>query len=231
MKNLNDWQNLIHKEGYVFIAISAILTFVLGSLSGKIAILGIIVTLFCAYFFRNPNRVTPIDKNLIIAPADGVIQSITTCPAPAELKMGEEEMTRVSIFLSVFDVHVNRIPIDGKIIALAYNPGKFLNASLDKASSDNERQSVVMETSSGEKIIFVQIAGLIARRIICDLEEGQEVKAGERYGIIRFGSRVDVYLPKKIKLNIAVGQLSVGGETILADLSEKSTKANEFAVR
>ncbi len=231
MKNSNNWQNLIHKEGYIFIAIAALLTFILGSLNGKIALLGVVATLFCAYFFRNPNRVTPVDKNLVIAPADGLIQSITTCKAPSELNMGEEDMTRVSIFLSVLNVHVTRVPADGRILSLAYNPGKFLNASLDKASNENERQSVVMETIDGKKIIFVQIAGLIARRIVCDLEEGQEVKAGERYGIIRFGSRMDVYLPKTTKLCIAVGQVSVGGETILANLSDTHTKEYEFEIR
>jgi phosphatidylserine decarboxylase len=186
----------------------------------------LLLTAACALFFRDPKRVTPIGDNYIISPADGLVQNIKEVAPPAELNMGDEPMTRVSIFLSVFDVHVNRIPAVGKITALFYHPGKFLNATLDKASVDNERQIVAMKTTYGDKdIIFVQIAGFIARRIVCYLEQGKEVRSGERFGIIRFGSRMDVYLPKDVKPKVVIGQKAVGGETILADLASKEEQA------
>ena len=192
---------------------------------------GFIMTAWCVYFFRNPDRVTPTLNSLVISPADGVVQNIIDAVPPAELNMGVEEMTRVSIFLNVFNVHVNRIPATGKILDLNYHPGKFFNASLDKASIHNERQSILMETETGHKIAFVQIAGLIAKRIVCNLEKEQEVKSGERFGIIRFGSRMDVYLPKKIAPLVEIGQIAVGGETIIADLSSKKITSPQFEVR
>jgi phosphatidylserine decarboxylase len=230
MKSYNDITSIIHKEGYIFIAIACAVTFIFASINNNLGWLSLILTLFCAYFFRNPQRVTPIGEDLVISPGDGTVVDISQAAPPAELNL-PEEMLKISIFLSVFDVHVNRVPMSGKVLALHYNPGKFLNASLDKASIHNERQSVVLETEKGEKIAFMQIAGLIARRIVCDLEEGMEIKAGQRYGIIRFGSRVDVYLPAKSVPMVAVGQTVIGGETILADLASNNIAPIQFEVR
>jgi phosphatidylserine decarboxylase len=231
MKPYNDIAKIIHKEGYIFIAIFAIITFLLSSFSSNLGWMGVIATIWCAYFFRNPERVTPVGDNLVISGADGIVQSIAETAPPAELGLSTDPMIRVSVFLNIFNVHVNRVPISGKILALKYFPGKFFNASLDKASIHNERQSVLMETANKTKVIFVQIAGLIARRIVCDLEEEQEVLAGQRYGIIRFGSRVDVYLPLNTTLEVTVGQTCIGGETIIADLSKKKTDEKSFARR
>jgi phosphatidylserine decarboxylase len=209
----------IHREGHKFIAIFAGVTLFLFFLGLNIlAWLGAILTIWCTYFFRDPDRVTPVREGLIISPADGVVQSVTSAVPPPELEMGAKARPRVSIFMNVFDVHVNRIPADGEIVKLAYTPGKFLNADLDKASEDNERQAIRMKTREGKDIAFVQIAGLVARRIVCHLENGQPVLAGERFGIIRFGSRVDVYLDEGMSPLVAVGQRSVAGETVLADL-------------
>ena len=231
MMPYNDLAKAIHREGYIFIIIFAVVTFVLGSFSSTLGWLGTICTTWCAYFFRNPERLTPVNDNLVISAADGIVQQITEDAPPAELDLGENEMLRVSVFLNIFDVHVNRIPVTGKILSLHYRPGKFFNASLDKASVHNERQSVLMETKKGIKIAFVQIAGLVARRIVCDLEEDQEVNSGEQYGLIRFGSRVDIYLPVGTPLNVAEGQRCIGGETIIADLSTKKTKQMQFEKR
>ncbi|AFB20840.1 phosphatidylserine decarboxylase [Rickettsia canadensis] len=228
MKHYNDLFKIIHREGYIFIASFALVSFLLASFNTKLGCIGFIATAWCIYFFRNPDRYVPINDDLVISPADGVIQEIKEALPPLELGLGDIAMIRVSIFLNIFNVHVNRIPANGKILALHYNPGKFFNASLDKASIYNERQSVLMETDQGQKIIFVQIAGLIARRIICDLEEGNEVKTGERYGIIRFGSRVDVYLPLKTALLVSKGQTTIGGETIIADFGRKKTAQFKF---
>ena len=230
MKPYSDITNIIHKEGYIFIAIGCATTFILASINANLGWVSFILTTFCAYFFRNPQRLTPIAEGLIISPGDGVIVGISNTNPPAELQL-EGEMLKISIFLNVFNVHVNRVPISGKVLTTHYNPGKFLNASLDKASIHNERQSVVMETTKGVKLAFVQIAGLIARRIVCDLEEGVEVKAGARYGIIRFGSRVDVYLPPKTVPMVGVGQTVLGGETVLANLESKALEAMQFEVR
>lgn len=218
MSQYSDIAKIFHKEGYIFIISFAVVTFVLASFSSTFGYLGFVATVWCAYFFRNPNRVVPNGDNLVISAADGIVQKITETTPPVELGLGDEDMIRVSVFLSIFNVHVNRIPATGKILDLHYTPGKFLNASLDKASIHNERQSVLMETKGGHKIIFVQIAGLIARRIVCDLEEGNEVVAGKRYGIIRFGSRMDIYLPLKSKILVQEGQTCIGGETIISDL-------------
>ncbi|MCC8462104.1 MAG: phosphatidylserine decarboxylase [Rickettsia endosymbiont of Ecitomorpha arachnoides] len=228
MKQYNDLFKIIHREGYIFIASFALVSFLLASFNEKLGCTGFIATAWCIYFFRNPDRFVPISDDLVISPADGIIQEIKEALPPPELGLGDVEMIRVSIFLNIFNVHVNRIPANGKILALHYNPGKFFNASLDKASIYNERQSVLMETDQGQKIVFVQIAGLIARRIVCDLEEGNEVKTGERYGIIRFGSRVDVYLPLKTALLVSKGQTAIGGETIIADFGRKKTAEFKF---
>ncbi len=208
----------VHPEGKRFALIAALAGLFLSWLIwDDFAWIGLAAALFCLYFFRDPQRFTPTDDNLVISPADGLIQKITSATPPAELELGESPLTRISIFLNVFDVHINRIPITGKVIAAKYCPGKFLNAELDKASEENERQCVTIEHKKA-KIGLVQIAGLIARRIICDIETGDEVTAGERYGLIRFGSRVDVYLPSKAKVKVLEGQRSIGGETVLAEL-------------
>lgn len=208
----------IHKEGHVFIFIFAAVSLVLGMIYDPFGWLGAIATLWCVYFFRDPIRAVPEGEGLVISPADGLVQKIEKVHTPEELGLGEEEVTRISVFLNVFDVHVNRIPIKGEIYELNYRPGKFLSANLDKASEENERQAVVINTEDGKQIVCVQIAGLVARRIVCDLKEGQKVESGERFGIIRFGSRVDIYLPAGVNPLVVVGQRAVGGETILADL-------------
>lgn len=218
----------INREGYRFIAIFALGSVVLFWIADPLGWLGVVLTCWCVYFFRDPDRTTPNRDGLIISPADGVVQSIEMAVPPGELGMGEAPRLRIAVFMNVFNVHVNRIPIDGEITAVSYRPGKFLNASLDKASIDNERQAVRMTTSQGQDIAFVQIAGLVARRIVCGLYEGQRVRAGERFGLIRFGSRVDVYLDEGIAPLVAVGQLAVAGETVLADCgSDESQRQGE----
>ena len=207
----------INREGYRFIAIFAVATIILFWIADPLGWLGVVLTCWCVYFFRDPDRMTPSRGGLIISPADGIVQSIEMAVPPAELGMGEDPRQRIAVFMNVFNVHVNRVPMDGEITNLSYRPGKFLNASLDKASTDNERQSIRMTTASGQDIAFVQIAGLVARRIICNLYEGQRVRAGERFGMIRFGSRVDVYLDDDTQPLVAVGQIAVAGETVLAD--------------
>jgi len=207
----------IHREGWRFIAIFALVTLVLYEIARPLGWLGLLATAWCIYFFRDPPRVSPSRPGLILSPADGVVQMIGRAVPPAELGMGSDALTRISIFMNVFNVHVNRVPADGQITALSYRPGKFFNAALDKASEENERQAVRMCLADGRDLAFVQIAGLVARRIVCDLEEGQQVRAGERFGMIRFGSRCDVYLDEGMAPLVAVGQVAVGGETILAD--------------
>ncbi len=208
----------IHPAGWMFIAIFAIISLLLSFIDSFFGYIGLILTAWCVYFFRDPKRVTPMREGLIVSPADGVVQKIVKCTPPAELDLGAGERTRVSIFLNVFDVHVNRIPIEGSISRLHYHEGAFFNAALDKASEENERQSIKITMPDDQTIGVVQIAGLVARRILCDLKEGQSVKTGEKFGIIRFGSRVDIYLPPEATPLVIVGQRAVGGETVIADL-------------
>lgn len=189
--------------------------------SVALGIAGVVLTLWCVYFFRDPERITPVREGLIISPADGVVKMIDKAPPPKELNMGDKDRWRICVFMNVFNVHVNRIPISGTVTALNYRPGKFLNASLDKASELNERQSLGLTLDGGKDIAFVQIAGLVARRILCDVTEGKEMKTGERFGMIRFGSRVDVYLPDGVKPMVAVGQTAIAGETVIADIQAK----------
>lgn len=205
----------IHPEGYVFIAAFAVASLILGWLWSPLGWIGFLLTLWCAYFFRDPVRVTPVDESLVISPADGVVCSVGVYPPPPELGLGEGAMTRVSIFMSVFDCHVNRTPVDGRVTRVAYKPGLFVNADLDKASEDNERNGFVIESPRG---VFgvVQIAGLIARRIVAFSKEGDTVATGERIGLIRFGSRVDVYMPPGCQPLVAVGSKAVAGETVIA---------------
>jgi phosphatidylserine decarboxylase len=210
----------IHKDGYLFVCIFAIVTAFLGIIWGPLGWIGIILTLWCIYFFRDPDRVIPLG-NYILSPADGVVSKITTVAIPKELKMGDEKVIRISIFLNIFNVHVNRAPAEGKITKVLYHPGKFFNASLDKASVHNERNHVAMKLSNGKSLIFTQIAGLIARRIVCEVDQDQKIKAGERYGLIRFGSRVDVYLPKGEIPAVLEKQKVLAGETILAKIGSK----------
>jgi len=211
----------IHREGYPFIAIAAAVALVLGYFFWVVGVVLLAVTLWVAYFFRDPQRVTPVREGLFTSAADGVVLPIIQESPPSEIGLGEAPRTRVAVFMNVFNVHVNRVPIDGTITRLAYRPGSFLNASFDKASEDNERQSVLMETDDGHEIVFVQIAGLVARRIKCDLKVGQRVRIGERFGLIRFGSRVDVYLPEGLEPLVVAGQSTVAGETVIADFCAK----------
>lgn len=208
----------IHREGMAFIALFSIVTVVLGLFWSPLFVPGVILTAWCAYFFRDPARVTPVREGLVISPADGMVQKVVDAKPPEELGMADRAVPRVSIFMNVFDVHVNRAPIDGTILKMDYRPGKFLNASLDKASTDNERLSYRIETPAEKEIAMVQIAGLVARRIVADVQQGDDVRTGERIGMIRFGSRVDVYLPRGTSVLVCEGQRAVAGETVLADL-------------
>lgn len=207
----------IHPAGWPFIGLFAVATLAVGAYWLPLGAIGLVLTAWCAYFFRNPNRITPDREGLIISPADGVISQISPAVPPPELEAGTQPQQRISLFMNVFNVHVNRVPVSGRITGLTYRPGKFFNASLDKSSEHNERQSIRISTTDGREIIVVQIAGLIARRIKCDLQVAQEVWAGERFGLIRFGSRVDVYLPDGIEPLVAVGQTTIAGETVIAD--------------
>lgn len=208
----------IHPEGYPFVGGFALVALLLFWLWTPLGWLGVVATAWCAYFFRDPRRVTPVREGLVVAPADGRISQVAVASPPVELELGAGPRVRVSIFMSVFDVHVNRSPVAGQIERIAYRPGKFINAELDKASEDNERNGFVIRTGAG-RIGVVQIAGLIARRIVCFVREGQMVNAGDRIGLIRFGSRVDVYLPEGARPLVSEGQLAIAGETVLADLA------------
>ena len=212
----------IHKEGYVFIAIGAVATLVLGQLWAPFGWLGTLITLWICYFFRDPVRIVPQREGLVVSPADGRISQIGTALPPPELELPAEPMLRISVFMNVFDCHVNRSPVSGRIAKMAYTPGLFLNAELDKASEDNERNALAIETKAGI-VGVVQIAGLIARRIVPFVKEGDHLAPGERFGLIRFGSRVDVYLPQGVTPLVSEGQTMISGETVLADLSTNDT--------
>ena len=220
----------VHREGWRFVAIAAVITVILYWLGLDIlGLLALVVTLWCAYFFRDPERVTPLRAGLVISPADGRISAIETVVPPPELDLPRESVTRISVFMNVFDVHINRSPVDGRIVHIAYVPGKFLSADLDKASEDNERQALTLLLDDGRKLGVVQIAGLVARRIVKFVDDGDMLKAGERFGLIRFGSRVDVYLPQGANALVVIGQRSVAGETVFADLA--STEAERAGRR
>jgi phosphatidylserine decarboxylase len=209
----------MHREGYRFVAVFAAATAVLFWLAEPLGWIGVCLTVWCYYFFRDPPRVTPLRDGLVISPADGVVSMIGPANPPEELGLGPAAMTRISVFMNVFNCHVNRLPIAGTIMKVAYRPGKFLNASLDKASVDNERNSLRIEMADGRSIAVVQIAGLVARRIVCFAVKGQDLRTGERFGLIRFGSRLDVYLPEGVEPQVALGQTMVAGETVIADLT------------
>lgn len=210
----------IHKEGYKFIVIFALATIILALLSNTLGLIGFVATLWCIFFFRDPERVIPVEENIVISPADGVVTRIDYgVTAPDDLGYGNKKFNRVGIFLNVFNVHVNRVPIGGTVTKVSYKPGKFLSANAVEVSEENERNSAVVKNSNGVEVIFVQIAGLVARRIVSDLKEGQEVAIGDRYGIIRFGSCADIYLPEDVAIKTLIGQTMIGGETIIAKLN------------
>jgi phosphatidylserine decarboxylase len=208
----------VHSDGYKFLAIGAGVCLLLFLVWPPLAWIAVLITAWIAYFFRDPPRVTPLREGLIIAPGDGRISAVEQVRPPAELGLGDEPRLRISIFLSVFDVHINRSPVAGRVVRSIYVPGTFLNAALDKASEENERRCLIISTPGNIEIAVVQIAGLVARRIVTFIREGDTVGIGERYGLIRFGSRVDTYLPPGHGPLVAVGQRAIGGETILADL-------------
>jgi phosphatidylserine decarboxylase len=207
----------IHREGYPFIGGFALASLILFWLWTPLGWIGTALTIWCALFFRDPVRVTPIREGIVVAPADGRVSLIMQALPPAELGLGDRPLPRISIFMNVFNCHVNRAPVAGRIDRIAYRPGKFINAELDKASEDNERNSLVISTPNYGRIGVIQIAGLVARRIVSFVREGQQIGAGERFGLIRFGSRLDVYLPEGTKALVSEGQTAVAGETILAD--------------
>ena len=215
----------IHPEGYPFIGGFALASLILFWFWSPLGWIGTLLTLWCVYFFRDPVRVTPARDGLIVSPADGRISLVTQAVPPKELELGDRPLPRVSVFMSVFDCHVNRSPVTGRIERIAYRPGKFVNADLDKASEDNERNGLVLATAGG-RIGVVQIAGLVARRIVSFVKQGQSVSAGERFGLIRFGSRVDVYLPEGVRPLVAEGQTSLAGETVIADLKAPDNGRN-----
>jgi len=215
----------ITPEGYPFIGAFALASLVLFWVWTPLGWIGTVLTVWCALFFRDPPRVTPIRDGLVVAPADGRISQITTATPPHELGLGTTPLPRISIFMSVFNCHINRCPATGVVEKIVYQPGKFFNADLDKASLDNERNSLVISTGNA-RIAVVQIAGLVARRIVCFVRPNQSIAAGERFGMIRFGSRLDVYLPESVAAVVAVGQTAIAGETVLADL--RSTDGRAF---
>ena len=205
----------LHKEGYRFLAIAAVVTFILLLISNFLGLIGFVLTAWVYYFFRDPERFPINDENYLLSPADGVVSQIIQTNGPSELGLENKKFTRISIFMNAFNCHVNRVPSSGKITKIFYKPGKYINASLDKASEENERNYVKMTNSNGEELILVQIAGLIARRIVCDVKENDETKQGDKFGIIRFGSRVDLYFENYQTL-VRQNQKTISGETIIA---------------
>ncbi|MGD0634589.1 MAG: phosphatidylserine decarboxylase [Beijerinckiaceae bacterium] len=216
----------VHPEGYVFIAIFAAVAIGLDFLWQPLGWIGAILTVWCVYFFRDPPRQTPLGDDIVVSPADGIVSSIGFFVPPPELGLGAYPLQRISVFMSVFDCHVNRMPVAGRIAKIAYKPGLFLNADLDKASEDNERNSLVIEAERG-RFGVVQIAGLIARRIVCFTSVDAVLGAGERFGLIRFGSRVDVYFPAGARPLVGLGSKAIAGETVLADF-ELGAPARRF---
>ena len=205
----------LHKEGYRFLAIAAVVTFILLLISKFFGMISLIITIWIYYFFRDPERFPINDENYLLSPADGVVSQITEVNGPTELGLEKRKFMRVSIFMNVFNCHVNRAPYSGKINQIFYKPGKYINASLDKASDDNERNYIKMTNSNGNELVLVQIAGIIARRIVCEIKENDEIKQGDKFGIIRFGSRVDLYF-ENYQLMVCKNQNTIGGETIIA---------------
>lgn len=221
MNMLSTFVKPMHPEGRKFVAIFAAITLVLFLIWDVLGWVGVGLTIWCYYFFRDPERVSPQGDGLVLSPADGIVSLIEPAVPPSELGLPDTPLTRVSVFMSVFNCHINRAPVSGEITAVSYRPGKFFNASLDKASSDNERNSLVIRKDDGQDIVVVQIAGLVARRIVCFVKPSDRVVSGERFGLIRFGSRLDVYLPQGVAPRVSVGQTMIAGETILADLTQQ----------
>jgi phosphatidylserine decarboxylase len=216
----------IHPEGHLFLAGFIVATLFLWWVWSPLGWVGLVATLWCAYFFRDPARVTPLRGDIVVSPADGTVSFAGFAPPPPELGLGAAPLQRVSIFMSVFDCHVNRAPVEGRVLQIVYHPGLFLSADLDKASEDNERNGVVIDSASG-RFGVVQIAGLIARRIVCFTHEGAHLSAGERIGLIRFGSRVDVYLPEGAQIVVGLESLAVAGETVIAEIRAE-TQPRQF---
>ena len=218
---LNTFIKPMHREGIKFILIFSVISLILFFIYIPLGWVGIGLTIWCYYFFRDPKRTIPVRDGLIVSPADGVISLIEKTMPPPELDIEKEELTRISVFMNVFNCHVNRSPIAGKVMEINYRPGKFFNASLDKASVDNERNSLVLQIPDGRQIVVVQIAGLVARRIVSFVKPKQTLRIGQRFGLIRFGSRVDIYLPTGVQPLVCIGQIMVSGETVIADLNSK----------
>ena len=221
MNMLNTFIKPMHREGIKFILIFSVISLILFFIYIPLGLVGIGLTIWCYYFFRDPKRTIPVRDGLLVSPADGVISLIEKTMPPPELDIEKEELTRISVFMNVFNCHVNRSPIAGKVMEINYRPGKFFNASLDKASVDNERNSLVLQIPDGRQIVVVQIAGLVARRIVSFVKPKQTLRIGQRFGLIRFGSRVDIYLPTGVQPLVCIGQIMVSGETVIADLNSK----------
>ncbi len=224
MNMLSTFVKPMHPEGRKFVAIFAAITLVLFLIWDVLGWVGVGLTIWCYYFFRDPERFPPQRPGLILSPADGIVSLIEPAVPPSELGLPDVALTRVSVFMSVFNCHVNRAPAPGEITTIAYRPGKFFNASLDKASKDNERNSLVIRMDDGQDLAVVQIAGLVARRIVCFVKPGDRVRSGERFGLIRFGSRLDVYLPQGVHPHVRVGQTMIAGETVLARTDPQEPK-------
>ncbi len=218
---LNTFIKPMHREGIKFILIFSVISLILFFIYIPLGWVGIGLNIWCYYFFRDPKRTIPVRDGLLVSPADGVISLIEKTMPPPELDIEKEELTRISVFMNVFNCHVNRSPIAGKVMEINYRPGKFFNASLDKASVDNERNSLVLQIPDGRQIVVVQIAGLVARRIVSLVKPKQTLRIGQRFGLIRFGSRVDIYLPTGVQPLVCIGQIMVSGETVIADLNSK----------
>ena len=218
---LNTFIKPMHRDGIKFILIFSVISLISFFIYIPLGWVGIVLTIWCYYFFRDPKRTIPVRDGLLVSPADGVISLIEKTMPPPELDIEKEELTRISVFMNVFNCHVNRSPIAGKVMEINYRPGKFFNASLDKASVDNERNSLVLQIPDGRQIVVVQIAGLVARRIVSFVKPKQTLRIGQRFGLIRFGSRVDIYLPTGVQPLVCIGQIMVSGETVIADLNSK----------
>ena len=218
---LNTFIKPMHREGIKFILIFSVISLISFFIYIPLGWVGIGLTIWCYYFFRDPKRTIPVRDGLLVSPADGVISLIEKTMPPPELDIEKEELTRISVFMNVFNCHINRSPIAGKVMEINYRPGKFFNASLDKASVDNERNSLVLQIPDGRQIVVVQIAGLVARRIVSFVKPKQTLRIGQRFGLIRFGSRVDIYLPTGVQPLVCIGQIMVSGETVIADLNSK----------
>ncbi len=221
----------VHPEGYRFLIICAVAAVILFALSSPLAWLVVLIGCWVAYFFRDPPRVTPVASGLVVSGADGRVSSVADAVPPPELGLGDTALPRISVFMNVFNVHVNRAPVTGRIARIAYKPGKFMSAELDKASEDNERNGLLIDMEDGTQIGVVQIAGLVARRIVCFVGEGEGIMVGDRIGLIRFGSRLDVYLPRGTRALVTVGQTAIAGETVFAELGEGKAAGAERTYR